>query len=296
MLNELAISGVPGGRSIEPLCLNRFAPAVASSTGYNAVRAMPRLARASSMRATAIFKSRLLASASSTSLVSCSSPNSVQKFSAPGAACSVIGGSSTSGLEVSTCAHAATNSAAQTSKGRNFTAISNVLDSLPRRRGAEAGFGEAQLRPAGAGRACQRATLVTAGAEIGRAFISASIVRAPTRGNLLDSSPVHFGAAPFALFHLRAQLVSRAHFTQLAVGDRAEEQRHEKNGEERCRQHSAHDAGSSRDPCARTCAAGERKWNHAEDEGQRRHDDRPESQTRGLDRSRGGGIPLRLLE
>jgi hypothetical protein len=113
MSNVLPISGVPGGRLIAPLNLLRLAAATALTVGYRNERAMRRFARASSIRNTAIFRSRLLVSASSTSRVSCSSWNSVQNRSAPGVALSFIAGKSMAGFDVSMlCAQAARRIAA----------------------------------------------------------------------------------------------------------------------------------------------------------------------------------------
>ena len=62
------------------------------------------------------------------------------------------------------------------------------------------------------------------------------------------------------------------------IEDRHEERRNECRGE-----HAADDAGADRAAAGRSGPAGNCQRQDAEDEGQRRHDDRPEAELRGFD-------------
>src|SRR5687768_14716843 len=100
--------------------------------------------------------------------------------------------------------------------------------------------------------------------------LSTSGKRTATVSNRLNIGLTHFSAMLLVLLAAQA-------------GDPAEEQRYEERRDERRRQHAADDAGTQRVTArgARARADGERQ--HAEDQAQRGHDDRPEAQLRTLD-------------
>src|SRR5216683_1845980 len=72
----------------------------------------------------------------------------------------------------------------------------------------------------------------------------------------------------------------------------AEEQRHEQDGDEGGGQHAADDAGADRMAAGGARAGADGQRQHAEDEGERGHDDRTEAQPGGFDRGVVGREPL----
>src|SRR6267143_4803661 len=83
-------------------------------------------------------------------------------------------------------------------------------------------------------------------------------------------------------FDFVLDLGGAAVLAQSSIDEQLEEHRHEEDGEEGRRHHSTHDARADRAARAGARAGGKSERHHAEDEGERGHQDRTEAQPRRL--------------